>query len=71
MVMHLLMRCRRFKDLRSQELSGMPRRSDLWAILNEHKAVTKAINFIEQAQILGQFRIMEQIKLSTEGRLKV
>jgi hypothetical protein len=28
-VMHVLMRCRRFKDLRRQELSGVPGRSDL------------------------------------------
>jgi ribonuclease HI len=58
-VMHVLMRCRRFKDLRRQELSGTPGRSDLRAILNEHKAATKAINFMEQTQILRQFRIME------------
>ena len=58
-VMHVLMRCRRFKDLRRQELSGIPGRSDLRAILNERKAATKAINFMEQTQILGQFRIME------------
>lgn len=58
-VMHVLMRCRRFKDLRRQELLGIPGRSDLRAILNEHKAATKAINFIEKTQILGQFRIIE------------
>jgi hypothetical protein len=55
-VMHVLMRCRRFKDLRRQELSEIPGRNDLRAILNEHKTATKAINFMEQTQILGQFR---------------
>jgi ribonuclease HI len=58
-VMHVLMRCRTFNDLRRQELSGIPGRRDLRAILNERKAATKAINFMEQTQILGQFRIME------------
>ncbi|KAI9764679.1 MAG: hypothetical protein M1839_005791 [Geoglossum umbratile] len=63
--MHLLMKCGRFKDLRRQELSGIPGRSDLRAILNGRKAVTKAINFMEQTQILGQFRIIELTKPST------
>lgn len=58
-VMHALTRCRRFNDLRRQELSGIPGRGNLRAILNERKAATKAINFMEQTQILGQFRIME------------
>ena len=58
-VMHVLTRCRRFNDLRRQELSGIPGRSNLRAILNERKAATKAINFMEQTQILGQFRITE------------
>jgi len=46
-VMHVLMRYRRFQDLRRQELSGIPGQNDLRAILNERKAVTKAINFME------------------------
>jgi hypothetical protein len=54
-VMHVLLRCRRFKDLRRQELSGIPGQGDLRAILNERKAAMKAINFIEQTQILRQF----------------
>jgi hypothetical protein len=58
-VMHVLLRCRRFKDLRRQELSGIPGRSDLRPILNGRKATTRAINFIDQTQILGQFRIGE------------
>jgi hypothetical protein len=58
-VMHVLMGCRRFQDLRRQELSGIPGQNDLRAILNERKAATKATNFMEQTQILGQFRIME------------
>ena len=58
-VIYVLLRCKRFQDVRQQELSGIPGRSDLRAILNERKAATKAINFREQTQILGQFRIME------------
>ena len=58
-VMHMLMRCRKFRDLRRQELSGIPGRNDLRAILNERKAATKAINYMEQTQILGQFRVIE------------
>ena len=58
-VMHVLMRCRRFQDLRRKELSGILGQSDLRAILNERKAATKAIYFIEQTQILRQFRIIE------------
>ena len=50
-VMHVLMRCRRFNDLRRQELSRIPRRSNLRAILNERKTGTKAIGFMEQTQI--------------------
>jgi len=58
-VMHVLLRCRRFKELRRQELSGIPGRTNLRAILNERKAATKAISFMEQTQILGQFGITE------------
>jgi hypothetical protein len=58
-VMHVLTRCRRLNDLRRQELSGIPGRSNLRAILNEPKVATKAINFVEQTQILGQFQIIE------------
>jgi len=70
-VMHVLMRCRSFKNLRRQELSGIPGRNNLRAILNEREAATKAVNFMEQTQILGQFRIIEETKPSTGGRLKV
>ena len=55
MVIHVLMRCRRFNDLRRRELSGIPGRRDLRAILNERKTATKAINFMEQTQIFGHF----------------
>ncbi len=58
-VMHVLLRCRRFKDLRRQALPRIPGRTDLRAILSERKAATKAISFMEQTQILGQFRIVE------------
>ncbi len=58
-VAYILMRCRKFRDIRRRELSGIGR-LDLRAILNEHKLATKAIRFIEQTQILEQFRTVEQ-----------
>lgn len=58
-VAHVLTRCRQLQDIRRRELSGIGR-LDLRAILNEHKLATKAIRFMEQTQILGQFRTVEQ-----------
>jgi hypothetical protein len=56
---HILMRCRRFQDIRRKELFRIGR-LDLRAILNERKLATKAIRLMEQMQILRQFRIVEQ-----------
>ncbi|KAK5637254.1 hypothetical protein RRF57_012966 [Xylaria bambusicola] len=56
-VLHVLFQCRQFKDLRNQELGRIPGRGNLRAVLNKRKTAIKAIRFIEQTQILGQFRI--------------
>lgn len=52
---HILMRCRKYRDLRREEF-GDTRRMDLRAILNEPKLAAKAIRFMEQTHLLGQFR---------------
>ena len=52
---HVLMRCRKYRNLRRREF-GRGGRIDLRAILNEPKLVTKAIRFMEQTHLLGQFR---------------
>ena len=59
-VSHVLMRCRQFRQLRQRELGTIPWRHDLRAVLNERKAAAKAIRFMEQTEILGQFRIAMQ-----------
>ena len=58
-VAHILIKCRKLRNLRREELSRIGR-PDLRAILNEHKLATKAIRFMERTQILGQFRAVEQ-----------
>lgn len=59
-VTHILLRCRKLKDLRRQEFGRMPGRHNLRVILNKRELATKAIRFVEQTQILGQFRIAEE-----------
>ncbi|PQE05356.1 zinc knuckle protein [Rutstroemia sp. NJR-2017a BBW] len=54
-VSHILLRCRNYRDLRRREF-GIQGRMDLRAILNESKSATKAIRFMEQTHLLGQFR---------------
>ncbi|KAJ3560528.1 hypothetical protein NPX13_g9271 [Xylaria arbuscula] len=56
-VLHVLFQCRRFKDLRNQEFGCIPGRGNLRAVLSKRKTAIKAVKFIEQTQILGQFRI--------------
>jgi hypothetical protein len=53
--MSLLRRTYKVQDIQGPptELSGIPGRSDLREILNEHKTATKAINFIEQTRSLA------------------
>ena len=59
-VRHVLLICRKLKDIRRQELGHLPERNDLRAILSKRKVATKAINFIERVQILGQIRVVEE-----------
>ncbi|RYP40775.1 hypothetical protein DL767_001421 [Monosporascus sp. MG133] len=59
-VAHILFQSRRFKDLWNRELGRIPGRGNLRAVLNKRKTAIKAIKFIEQTQILGQFRIERQ-----------
>lgn len=54
-VSHVLLRCRNYRDLRRSEF-GTQGGMDLRAILNESKSATKAIRFMEQTHLLGQFR---------------
>jgi ribonuclease HI len=54
-VSHILLRCRNYRDLRRREF-GIQGRMDLRAILNKPKLATKAIRFMEQTHLLGQFR---------------
>ncbi|PQE34088.1 zinc knuckle protein [Rutstroemia sp. NJR-2017a WRK4] len=54
-VSHILLRCRNYRDLRRREF-GIQGRMDLRVILNELKSATKAIRFMEQTHLLGQFR---------------
>ncbi|WQF76273.1 Putative ribonuclease H domain-containing protein [Colletotrichum destructivum] len=63
-VSHILLRCRKFRQLRRQELGAIPGRHNLRAILNERKAAAKAIRFIEQTEILGQIRTESQPRQS-------
>ncbi|KAL6165128.1 hypothetical protein ACJQWK_08372 [Exserohilum turcicum] len=56
-VAHILLHCRRLKDLRNQVFDNLRGRHNLQAILSKPQLATKAIQFIEQAQILGHVRI--------------
>ena len=59
-VRHVLLICRRLKDIRRQELGHLPDSNDLRAILSKRKVATKAIKFMERVQILGQSRVAEE-----------
>ncbi|KAK1512254.1 zinc knuckle, partial [Colletotrichum abscissum] len=64
MVSHILLRCRRFRQLRRQEFGTLLGRHNLRVILNKRKAAAKAIRFIEQTEILGQHGIESHTRLS-------
>jgi hypothetical protein len=59
-VRHILLICRKLKDVRKQELGHLPEGNDLRAILSKRKVAIKAIKFIERTQILRQSRIVEE-----------
>ena len=63
-VSHVLLRCRKHRQLRQRELDGILGRHDLRNLLNERKVATKAIKFMELTEILGQFRIESQTRQS-------
>jgi ribonuclease HI len=54
-VMHVLLQCRKHQRLRRQLLGPFP--GSLRRIVSECKLAVKAIKFMEQTRILGQFRI--------------
>ncbi len=56
-VAHVLLNCRKLRDVRREELGRFPGRNNLRAILNTRKLATKAIRFMERTQILGHSRI--------------
>jgi ribonuclease HI len=56
-VAHILLHCRMLKDLRNQVFGNLRGRHNLRAILSKPQLATKAIQFIEQAQILGHVGI--------------
>jgi ribonuclease HI len=58
---HILLRCRTYNDIR-RRVFGRGGRIDLRAILNEPKLVTKAIRFMEQTRLLGQFRSCDAVQ---------
>ncbi|OHE93878.1 zinc knuckle [Colletotrichum orchidophilum] len=63
-VSHILLRCRRFRQLRRQEFETLPGRHNLRIILNKRKAAAKAIRFVEQTEILRQHGIESQPRQS-------
>ena len=58
-VRHILLTCRKLKNVRKQQLGHLPEGNDLRAIFSKRKVAIKAIKFIERTQILGQGRIVE------------
>jgi ribonuclease HI len=53
-VAHVLLQCRTHKDLRNRIFGDLPGRNNLRIILSKQQLATKAIEFVEQTQILGQ-----------------
>ncbi|KAL6152343.1 hypothetical protein ACJQWK_05935 [Exserohilum turcicum] len=58
-VAHILLHCRMLKDLRNQVFGNLRGRNNLRAILSKPQLATKAIQFVEQAQILGHVGIAD------------
>jgi hypothetical protein len=58
-VAHVLLHCRKLRNLRNQVFGNLRGRHDLRTILNKPQLATKAIQFIEQAQILGHVGIAD------------
>jgi ribonuclease HI len=58
-VAHILLSCRTYRDLRNQVFGNLSGRNNLRTILSMPQLATKAIQFIEQTQILGQVGIRD------------
>lgn len=58
-VAHVLLYCRTYNDLRNRIFGRLPGRHNLRTILNKPQLATKAIEFMEQTQILGQVGIRD------------
>ena len=58
-VVHVLLRCRIYKDLRNRIFDNLPGRHNLRTILNKPQLATKAIEFVEQTRILGQMGVRD------------
>jgi ribonuclease HI len=58
-VVHILLRCSMFKDLRNRIFGTLTGRNDLRTILSKAQLATKAIRYMEQTQILGQVGIRD------------
>lgn len=59
-VRHVLLVCRRFKDLRERELGNESRTTDLRTLLTKRKLAIKAIRFVEQAVALRREGVAEE-----------
>ncbi len=57
---HVLLTCRKLRDLRKQEFGHLPEHNNRRVILSKRKAAIQAINFIERSQILGRSRVEEE-----------
>ncbi|KAK7177681.1 hypothetical protein DPSP01_014709 [Paraphaeosphaeria sporulosa] len=58
-VAHVLLYCRTHNDLRNRIFGDRLGRHNLRTILNKPQLATKAIEYMEQTQILGQFGIAD------------
>ena len=58
-VAHVLLRCRTHKDLRNRIFGTLSGRHNLRTILSKPQLATKAIEYMEQTQILGQVGIRD------------
>jgi hypothetical protein len=69
-VAHILLCCSKYKDLRNRIFANLSRQHSLRTILSTPQLATKAIEYMEQTQILGQVGIRDtQTTPSAGGRL--
>jgi hypothetical protein len=58
-VAHGILRCSKYKDLWNRIFANLARRHSLRTILSTPQLATKAIEYMEQTQILGQVGIRD------------